>query len=219
MLNVYVKEPTQQAKACMIWMHGLGADSSDMMGLVEQLPLGDVALRHVFIDAPVRPVTINNGMSMRAWYNILGMQLTDREDQEGILASQNYIRQIVDAQIDQGFSTNQIMLAGFSQGGAMALYTALNLTTPLAGVVALSAYLLLATQCKPVLAKNTPLFLAGGQYDSIVSPVWTKQTAAWLTATGYKNLTFNEYPMDHAICAEEIADLARWIRTQVKGDF
>lgn len=219
MLNVYVKEPTQQAKACMIWMHGLGADSSDMAGLVEELPLSDVALRHVFIDAPVRPVTINNGMSMRAWYDILGTQLTDREDQKGILASQNYIRQIIDAQMKEGFSSNQIMLAGFSQGGAMALYTALNLGTPLAAVVALSAYLPLAAQCNPVLAKKTPIFLAGGRYDSIVLPVWTKQTAAWLTTTGYENVTLHEYPMEHTICAEEIDDLARWIRTQVKGDF
>jgi phospholipase/carboxylesterase len=219
MLNVYVKGSPQQVEACIIWMHGLGADSSDMAGLVEQLPLDNVALRHVFIDAPVRPITINGGIPMRAWYDIIGMQFTDREDQEGILLSQSYISQVIDAQIKEGLSSNQIMLAGFSQGGAMALYTALHLAAPLAAVIVLSAYLPLAAQCKPVLAKNTPIFLAGGQDDSIVSPTWTKQTAAWLAATGYEKLTFHEYPMDHIICTEEMTDLAHWIRACVKGDF
>lgn len=218
-LNVYIKEPQQQAQACVIWMHGLGADASDMTGLAQQLPLDDLPLRHVFMDAPVRPVTLNNGMAMRAWYDILGMKLTDREDKEGILASEGLIRQVVDEQIKAGFSSKQIFLAGFSQGGAMALYTALHMSEPLGGVIALSGYLPLASQCKSELPKNTPIFIAGGQYDPIVLPLWVKQTAEWLAGVGYTELTEHYYLMEHSICMEEIKDLSSWLRAQVKGVF
>lgn len=216
-LNVYIKEPQQQAQACVIWMHGLGADASDMSGLAGQLMLNDVAIRHVFLDAPIRPVTLNSGMQMRAWYDIIGLQLTDREDREGIIKSQTHILKIVDSQVAQGFSSNQIFLAGFSQGGAMALYTALQMFTPLAGVISLSAYLPLAAECKLELPKNTPMFLAYGRYDPLVLPVWSKQTVDWLVTSGYCNLTAHDYPMEHAICAEEIKDLSSWLVTQVKG--
>lgn len=212
-----MKEPQQQAQACVIWMHGLGADASDMAGLAEQLSLDDVSVRHVFMDAPIRPVTLNNGMAMRAWYDIAGMKLTDREDKAGILESQALIRQVIDSQINDGFTAKQIFLAGFSQGGAMALYTALHLTIPLAGVIALSVYLPLAAECKAELPKNTPIFIASGQYDPLVLPVWTKQTADWLVAANYSKLAFHSYLMEHAICAEEINDLSNWLSTQVKG--
>jgi phospholipase/carboxylesterase len=214
-LNVYVKDPQQQAQACVIWMHGLGADASDMAGLAQQLSLNEVAIRHVFLDAPIRPVTLNNGMAMRAWYDILGMKLTDREDKEGILASQALILQVVAKQMNEGFLAKQIFLAGFSQGGAMALYTALHMTS-LGGVIALSAYLPLATECKAELPKKTPMFIASGQYDSIVLSAWTKQSAYWLTAAGYSQLALHHYLMEHSICAEEINDLSNWLRAQVK---
>jgi phospholipase/carboxylesterase len=215
-LNVYVKEPKQQAQACIIWMHGLGADASDMAGLAQQLPLNELAIRHVFLDAPIRPVTLNNGMAMRAWYD-LGMKITDREDKEGILASQALILQVVAKQMNEGFLTKQIFLAGFSQGGAMALYTALHMKTSLGGVIALSAYLPLAAECKPDLPKDTPMFIACGQYDQIVLPDWTKQSAYWLTAAGYSQLVLHDYLMAHAICAKEIDDLTNWLRIQVRG--
>ncbi|KTC91796.1 MULTISPECIES: alpha/beta hydrolase [Legionella] len=215
-MNVYIKKPEQQADACVIWMHGLGADASDMASLAEQLIVDSVALRHVFLDAPIRPVTLNNGLSMRAWYDISGMKLTDREDREGILQSEEFIRQVIDSQIEEGFTTEQIFLAGFSQGGAMALYTALHMTSPLAGVIALSAYLPLADQCKTNLPKETPIFVAGGQYDPIVLPMWTKQSAEWLTAAGYSVSTHN-YLMEHSVCAEELNDLSSWLSVQAKG--
>ena len=216
-LNVYIKEPQQQAQACVIWMHGLGADAYDMVGLVDQLELDEVAIRHVFMDAPVRAVTLNNGMSMRAWYDILGMKLTDREDKVGIEASQALIHKVFDTQISEGFSAGQIFLAGFSQGGAMALYSALQMTSALGGVIALSAYLPLASECKPTLPKNTPIFIAGGRFDPIVLPAWTQQSAAWLMAAGYSQLTCRDYPMEHAICSEEIKDISQWLSDQVKG--
>mgnify|MGYP000284662390 CR=1 FL=1 len=214
LLNVYVKEPQQQAQACVIWMHGLGADAQDMAGLAAQLPI-TVAIRHVFIDAPVRPVTINNYVPMRAWYDIVGMKLTDREDRDGILQSESMIRQVVDDQLAEGFSSEQIFLAGFSQGGAMALFTGLQMAMPLAGIIALSAYLPLAAVCNVALDNRTPIFVAGGQYDPVVLPAWTKQSVESLQCRGFKQITWHEYPMEHAICAEEVKDLARWLNMQV----
>ncbi|MBA2657770.1 MAG: carboxylesterase [Tatlockia sp.] len=216
-MNVYKKEPKQQAKACVIWMHGLGADASDMMGLVEQLSIDELPLRHIFLNAPVRPVTLNGGMAMRAWYDIVGMQLTDREDKEGIEQSASFINQSYEEQVKAGVAN--IFFAGFSQGGAMALYTALHMQKPIAGVIALSAYLPMATQCKTDLDKNTPIFMASGQYDPIVLPIWTKETAAKLVNAGYSKLSMKNYLMEHSICAEEIQDLSNWFQAQVKGEF
>jgi phospholipase/carboxylesterase len=214
LLNVYIKDPQQDAQACVIWMHGLGADAQDMAGLASQLPVA-VAIRHVFMDAPVRPVTLNNNMPMRAWYDILGMALTDREDHQGIKQSEDLIRQVVDNQVAEGFSTEQIFLAGFSQGGAMALYTGLHTSAPLGGIIALSAYLPLAAACNVTLNSHTPIFLAGGLYDPIVLPMWTKQSLEFLRQQDFKDITWHEYPMEHNICAEEIRDIAQWLTQQV----
>lgn len=211
-----MKEPKEQAQACVIWLHGLGADASDMMGLAEQLALDELAFRHVFIDAPLRPVTINNGMTMSAWYDIKGMKLTDRQDSEGILASDKLIEDAFAAQLKEGFSEKQIFLAGFSQGGAMALYFSLH-KKEVAGVIALSAYMPLANESKPILAKETPFFIAGGLYDPIVLPLWNKQSIQYLEQAGYSKLTCVEYPMEHSVCMDEIKALSLWLKTQVKG--
>lgn len=213
-LNVYMKEPQQKAQACVIWMHGLGADAQDMRGLADQLSVS-VEIRHVFIDAPMRPVTLNNNMLMRAWYDIVGMKLTDREDRDGILQSEAMILQVINSQIADGFSSDQIFLAGFSQGGAMALFTGLRSTIPLAGLVVLSAYLPLAADCKAVLAPNTPIFIAGGQFDPLVLPNWTRQSFDWLQSHHFEHVSWHEYPMEHSICSDEIRDLGRWFNTQV----
>ena len=214
LLNVYVKEPQQPAQACVIWMHGLGADAQDMVGLATQLPV-TVPIRHVFMDAPVRPVTLNNNMPMRAWYNILGMKLTDREDSEGIKQSEVLIRQVMDSQLVEGFLPEQIFLAGFSQGGAMAMYTGLHTSTPLGGVIALSAYIPLASECTMALDKHTPLFIAGGLYDPLVLPAWTQQCVDSLRSEGFHNLVSHQYPMEHSICPDEVIDLAQWLTMQV----
>jgi len=214
LLNVYIKEPQQPAQACVIWMHGLGSDAQDMAGLASQLSV-TVAIRHVFLDAPVRPVTLNNGMSMRAWYDIVGMKLTDREDREGILQSEAMIRHVVDEQIAEGFISEQIFLAGFSQGGAMALFTGLQMEKPLAGVIALSSYLPLAATCKRSLDSKTPIFAANGLYDPLVLPDWTQQSIEFMTSRGFQHITWHKYPMEHAVCADEINDLTRWLNTQI----
>ena len=216
-MSVYIRESTGEAQACVIWMHGLGSDASDMMSLVNQLIVSDVALRHVFIDAPSRPVTLNGGMVMPAWYDILGVELVDREDKQGIEASELLIRQVIDAQITEGFQFGQIMLAGFSQGGAMAIHTALHTPHLLAGVIALSAYLPLASHTKPMLDVNTPFFMGSGQFDPLVLPRWTQQSKDWLLAKGYEHLSYHQYPMEHAVCFEEIKDLSLWLGKQVQG--
>ncbi len=210
-----MKEPNTKAQACIIWMHGLGANASDMMGLSEQLLISDIDLRHVYIDAPQRPVTLNNGMVMSAWYDIVGMKLTDREDQEGIESSAVLIREVIDEQIKAGFSSQQIYLAGFSQGGAMALYTALSFNAHLGGVIALSSYLPLAQHIKPQLDLNTSFFMAYGQFDPLVLPTWTQQSRAWLESHGYEQINFHSYPMEHSVCFEELKDISLWIIKQV----
>ncbi len=214
LLNVYIKEPEQQATACVIWMHGLGADAQDMAGLAEQLPL-TAPVRHVFIDAPVRPVTLNNNMPMRAWYDIVGVNLTDREDRHGISQSEGIIRQVFDSQLLDGFESRQIFLAGFSQGGAMALFAGLQMSVPIAGIIALSSYFPLASECIIALDIGTPIFLASGQFDSLVLHEWTTLTVDTLRHKGFQQIVRHIYPMEHSICPDEIKDLAHWLDKQV----
>lgn len=214
---MFVNDPKHPPQACVIWMHGLGADATDMAGLAEQLQLDDVMLRHVFLDAPVRPITINGGMSMRAWYDILFMDFAVREDKEGILASENRIVSVIEQQMAAGFKRHQIYLAGFSQGGAMALHTALRQASPLGGVISLSAYLPLANECQPQLPKTTPMFIACGSYDPIVWPIWTKETVKWLDKQGFTAISLQEYPMEHSVSANEITDLSHWLIEQIRG--
>lgn len=216
-MSVYIKEPQVKAQACVIWLHGLGADASDMAGLADQLMVNDVVLRHVFMDAPMRPVTLNGGVVMRAWYDILGMELVDREDKQGIEQSALLIRQVMDTQLNDGFEPGQIFLAGFSQGGAMAIHTALHTPNRLAGVIALSAYLPLAAHTNTILDTITPFFMGSGQFDPLVLPKWTQQSKDWLLAKGYEHLSYHLYPMEHSICFEEIKDISIWIRKQVQG--
>lgn len=216
-MGVIIKEPENRAQACMIWLHGLGANASDMIGLVDQLRVKDVALRHVFLDAPLRPVTLNGGMVMPAWYDIVGMDLVHREDKVGIEQSATRIEQTIKAQCEEGFSLDQIFLAGFSQGGAMAIYTALRTPGLLGGVVALSSYLPMAANIQPLLDKNTPFFLGAGLLDRVVFPSWTQQSKDWLLTQGYASLMYHSYPMEHSICLEEIKDLSLWLMSKVTG--
>lgn len=207
----------QQGKACVIWMHGLGADSSDMVGLAEQLILRQEDFEHIFLNAPMRSVTLNQGMVMPAWYDIYGLSILDREDAQGIKESADLIMQAIQLQQKNGYAAHQIFLAGFSQGGAMALYTAMQSNLPLAGVIVLSAYLPLASQCEPQLPKDTPLFIAYGKFDIIVQPKWSEYTREWLEKQGYHQMIAKAYPMQHTICHEEIADLSSWLTTHIEG--
>jgi phospholipase/carboxylesterase len=194
-------------------MHGLGADAQDMAGLAAQLPVG-YPVRHVFLDAPIRPVTLNNRMPMRAWYDIIGLTLSDREDSEGIKQSEEFIREIIQRQAEQ-FTFDKIYLAGFSQGGAMALFTGLHTKERLGGIIALSAYLPLASNCEAKLDKKTPFFMANGLYDQVVSPLWTKESVNIMKQKGFQDIMYKEYPMEHSICAEEAKDLAQWLTKKI----
>lgn len=200
---------------CLIWMHGLGADARDMQGLAEALPT-ELALRHVFLDAPIRPVTLNAGMPMRAWYDIEGLTLESREDKVGLLDSEQCIKAVMMQEMARGLYPSQIILAGFSQGGAMALFTALRTKEPLGGVIALSSYLPLAALCMPpCLSEKTPVFMGWGQFDDVVSPVWTKQSAHFLQEHHFKRLSLHDYPMAHAVCAQELSDIGQWLNQTV----
>ena len=203
--------------ACIIWMHGLGADASNMEGLADQLVnLSLIKIKHVFLDAPIRSITIHNGMQTRAWYNICGATLLDREDAAGILESQKQIEDAITVQINQGMTPQRIFLAGFSQGGAMALFCGINCTQQLAGIISLSAYLPLIKQCITNVAITIPIFMAYGQYDTIVQPIWTKHSVQWLQDHDYNNITLHEYSMEHSVCREEIVDLSSWLVDHIK---
>ncbi|MCH9757039.1 MAG: carboxylesterase [Gammaproteobacteria bacterium] len=213
-MNTVLIEPKQKAQACIIWMHGLGASAEDMAGLAKQLPL-NIPVRHVALNAPVRPVTLNQHMPMQAWYDITGMSLTDREDEAGISASEQHILKVIEAQISDGFLPETIFLAGFSQGGAMALFTALQINHALGGVISLSAYLPLASKCEVKLSKKTPMFIASGRLDQVVLPQWTTKTVTWLRERGFDALTVRDYPMEHSVCIEEVQEMAMWFEKQM----
>lgn len=208
------KEPTQTPSHAMIWLHGLGADPQDMMGLVQGLNIDDLPIRHVFMTAPMRAVTINNGFVMPAWYDIRNAEINLREDEQGVLESEKAMLEVVLQLQQQGI--DKIFLAGFSQGGAMSLFTGLRMAKPLAGIIALSAYIPLHQQYQDYQqSTKTPIFMASGQYDPIVQHVWSRASAEQLQQAGYEHLSWHSYPMEHAVCPEELSDLAEWIKNQI----
>ena len=199
-------------RLAVLWLHGLGADGHDFEPIVPELGLS-VPVRFVFPHAPVRPVTINGGMAMRAWYDILGFDRRAREDAAGIRASAAAVTELVDREIERGMSSDRIVLAGFSQGGAIALHTALREPRPLGGVLALSTYLpLAATLASERSAVNArlPLFMAHGTDDGVL-PLQLAETARGaLEALGYA-VEWHAYPMAHSVCLEEIGAIGAWL--------
>lgn len=209
-LDAIVLNPQTRPKFCMIWLHGLGASANDMQSLAQCLPAASLA-KQIFLNAPVRPITINHGMSMQAWYDILGDRFNRTEDRSGILASEAVIHQWIARQMAEGFQASQIVLAGFSQGGAMALFSAIRSQYVLGGVVSLSAYLPLATELKGQSVPDMPVFMAGGHFDSVVLPNWTLQSKNFLLEQGLSKLSWHLYSRDHTVCEAEIHDLNRWL--------
>jgi phospholipase/carboxylesterase len=203
--------------AAVIWLHGLGADGHDFEPVVPELRLpGAARLRFVFPHAPVRPVTLNMGMPMRAWYDIYQLG-GSREDGEGIRASQAQVERLIARERARGVAAQRIVLAGFSQGGAIALHTGLRHGERLAGILALSTYLPLADTLAAERsdANNAlPVFMAHGGYDDIIPVERARQSHARLGALGYP-VAWKEYPMPHAVCAPEIADIAAWLLTRL----
>ena len=201
----------------IIWMHGLGADGHDFEPLVpELLADGMPALRFVFPHAPVRPVTLNNGYKMRAWYDIIGIDRRSAEDFTGIQASADAVTAVIRAENARGIASSRIVLAGFSQGGAMALHLATRFPEKLAGVIALSCYLPLAKQFASERSSAnlaTPIFMAHGSQDPVVPFALGDESRRVLEGTGYR-VEWHAYPMPHALCAEEVADLKTWLGKQ-----
>lgn len=207
-------EPGTAADAAVVLMHGLGADGHDFEPVASELSLGPGrAVRWVFPHAPVRPVTINRGSRMRAWYDILGFDRGAGEDAEGIRASAASIGALVEREKQRGIPADRIVLAGFSQGGALALHTGLRQPERLAGVMALSTYLPLATtlpsEAHPANAA-TGVFMAHGTWDNVVPLALGERSRDLLRERGY-DVEWHTYPIPHSVCAEEIAQMRDWL--------
>ena len=204
-----------QPVGSVIWLHGLGADGHDFEPAVPALvPAGARALRFVFPHAPVRAVTLNGGARMRAWYDILGFDRHVAQDGLGVRASDSAIRALIRRENERGIASDRIVLAGFSQGGAMALFTGTRLAQRLAGIVGLSCYMLLADSFaaeRQVANQSTPIFLAHGSLDAVVDPRLGDETRALLEAAAYP-VEWHSYPMPHAVCAEEIAAIGAFLQ-------
>jgi phospholipase/carboxylesterase len=214
--TVEVTTGTEPA-AAVIWLHGLGADGHDFEPLVPELSwTGAPDIRYVFPHAPVRPVTINGGMSMRAWYDIVSLTSRRDHDQQGIADSVNQAAALVRREIARGIPAHRIIVAGFSQGGAIALQLALRFPQRLAGLVALSTYLLLDHRLENdahEANRGLSVFAGHGSLDPVVPVQLGEMAASRLRGMGYE-VEYHRYPMPHAVCPEEIADLAAWFRAR-----
>jgi phospholipase/carboxylesterase len=200
----------------IIWLHGLGADGHDFEPIVPELDL-PFAVRFVFPNAPVRPITVNGGMEMRGWYDILGFGMNVRQDAAGIRASGEAVTRLIDREIERGLMASQIVLAGFSQGGAVALHTALREPRSLAGVLALSTYLPLGDTLgaeRSAANARVPIFMAHGSADPLLPLALAEGSRRTLEGLGYA-VDWHVYPMPHSVCAEEIAAIATWLGQRV----
>jgi phospholipase/carboxylesterase len=210
-----VIDPPATAASCVIWLHGLGADSSDFYSIVPEFNLpANHHTRFIFPDAPLRKITINNGMQMRGWYDIASFDFNHNEDQPGILASTQLIWDIIAQQMQLGIKPANILLAGFSQGAAISLYAALCYPHKLAGAIALSGYLPISNHFMHNYAQvnlNSKILQAHGLYDPIVSFSFGEQSSKLLKQLGF-NIKFNTYNMEHTLCMQEIDDIANFIK-------
>jgi phospholipase/carboxylesterase len=205
-------------RAAVIWLHGLGADGHDFEPIVPELvDSGWPPLRFVFPHAPVRPITINGGMPMRAWYDISGLEIAQRQDEAGIRTSIGLLDELIERECARGVPSARIVLAGFSQGGAIVLAGGIRQPRPLAGIVALSTYLPMAerTDAEANAANRaTPIFMAHGTLDPTISHALGEMSRAYLVQRGYA-VEWHSYAMAHQVCGEEIADLRHWLRARL----
>ncbi|MEY3264263.1 MAG: hypothetical protein RL717_1740 [Pseudomonadota bacterium] len=206
---------TELPGAAVIWMHGLGADGADFVPIVRELDLTSCpGIRFVFPHAEPMPVTINGGYVMRAWYDILGMDLVRREDTAGLRKSQQQIEQLIAREIERGIPADKIILAGFSQGCAMTLQTGLRHPQKLAGLLCLSGYLPIAATVaaeRSEANQHTPIFIAHGRGDGVVTIDRAETSRDFLKELGY-HVEWHEYAMQHSVCEEEIADIGPWLQ-------
>lgn len=206
-------------RASVIWLHGLGADGNDFVSIVRELKLPDtLPVRFIFPHAPVRPVTINNGFEMRAWYDIAQGPAGFQSNEAHIRASQKQLEQLIENEIARGMAAEKIILAGFSQGGVIALQTGLRYAKKLNGIIALSTYLgmpeSLASEASAV-NKAIPLFMAHGEQDSMIAFHTAEASRDKLMQLGYQP-EWHSYPMAHSVCMEEIEDIAAWLKKTIR---
>lgn len=216
-LEIIVVEPAiKMANSSIIWLHGLGAQGSDFMAIIDQLGLpAKHKIRFLFPNAPIRPITVNNQMLMRAWYDIYSLDITAKEDINGLKQSEQLINNLIQQELNSGILSTNIMLAGFSQGGALSLYTGLRYAHPLAGVIALSCYLPLAHDAHNAVltAANSkiPIFMAHGLFDPVVPYSVGRNSYEYLTKLTY-NVQWESYPMQHTLCLQEISEIGHFIK-------
>ena len=208
--TVEIETGRDEPQGSVIWLHGLGADGHDFEPIVRELQLpAEFGLRFVFPHAPMRPVTINGGMTMRAWFDILSLDRGGLVDEAGVRASTGMLEDLIQREQDRGIDASKIVVAGFSQGGAIAIHAALRSKQVLAGLMALSTYLPLASSLEDQSGK-LPVFMAHGTFDPVLPMGLGRESADCLSALGL-DVEWHEYPMAHAVCAEEIADIRRWL--------
>ena len=213
LLDAIEIETAPDPAASVIWLHGLGADGNDFVPIVGELELPRLAIRFVFPHAPMRPVTINQGMVMRAWYDIAGADLARREDEGGVRASQALVEALIAREKARGASARRIVLAGFSQGGAIALQTGLRHPERLAGIMALSTYVPVAGSLAAeahAANRDVPVFMAHGLYDPIVPVAAARRSHDLLQSLGY-GVEWHEYPMPHSVAPQELDDIGAWL--------
>ncbi len=204
-------EPQGEVTSSVIWLHGLGADGNDFAGLVPQLDLpNNHGIRFIFPHAPVQPVTINGGMEMRSWYDIRSTDFMNDIDAAGIRVSCYQIYDLLQTQLDQGIAADKIVLAGFSQGGLIALHAGLSFGHRLAGIMALSTYCPMPQQFSQ--HRNMPILMAHGQFDSVIPIEVAEHSYKALTKRGY-TIQWQSYPMEHQVCAQEIEDIVNWLKS------
>lgn len=209
-----VVETGENPEGCVVWLHGLGADGHDFEPIVPHLRVSS-ALRYIFPHAPVRPITINGGMSMRAWYDIVDFDRNAAQDESGIRESAQLAMSIMEHQVANGIPWNKIVLAGFSQGGAIALHTLGHLQHKLAGVMALSTYVPLREEFQSSdvsINHDTPIFVAHGQMDPVLPESLGQEAYEILVGKGFQP-SWRSYAMAHNVCPEEIVDIGTWLAT------
>ena len=211
-LETIIIETSQPIQQSVIWLHGLGADGHDFAPIVPELNIPNT--RFIFPHAPHQPITMKNGYEMRAWYDLYGLTLQTKQDEAGMRAMQQEIESLIEAEQAQGISADKIVLAGFSQGGAMAFFTGLRYPKRLAGILALSTYVSLKEKLADEAHKankNTPIFMAHGSFDSIITLDTCLVSRRLLEDLDYR-IEWHEYPMPHSVCSEEIEDIARFLK-------
>ena len=210
--------PDRDVKASVIWLHGLGADGNDFAPIVPQLNLSlDFGVRFIFPHAPAIPVTINSGYVMPAWYDIKQVDVDRHVDNEQLQESASRIHDLIDREIERGIQSTRIIVAGFSQGGAVSFEAALSYEQPLAGIMALSTYFATEGTIKiNAIQQSIPILICHGEHDPVVSESLGKRSRASLEKLGF-DPEYHSYPIEHSVCPQEIEDIGNWISRVLKS--